>query len=252
MQETFSVSIANIYDQVMDYFDYKKSAQIINGVIESMGGKVGVPRILEIGVGTGACALELIALGYEVEGIDHSPGMLAEARRKWSEKSLPLGSLHQCDVKDFSLDSIFDVVLSHAGPLRIDYTQDRGYFFETYLASDADLEQAVGRISDHLTPAGLLLMSIQTTPDPEKSTRSTPHYRGLGDGYIATKTIIEAGNKRTKIRELKKGGLVIARVEHQFLVIDLERFNALAACRKLCNRGPDATNHFQIFKKTLS
>src|SRR3989344_8594540 len=109
--ETFPEEVAQIYDTIMGYFDYRKSAKIIDDILKNRLPGVANPSILELGIGTGALALELIALGYEVEGIDHSSGMLARAKEKG------LQNLHLANVRDFNLGRDYHAIMSHAGPL---------------------------------------------------------------------------------------------------------------------------------------
>lgn len=240
--ETFTEPVAGIYDNVMGYFDYGESARTIDDLIRSKG--QGLERsVLEVGIGTGALALGLISLGYEVEGIDHSPSMLAIAR----EKGLSL--LHQADVKDFSLGKKFGCVLSHAGPLRVDYTSQRGYFFETYLESEQEVASSVRNISSHLESGGLFVMTIQTAPGRKQEMSSTPEYQDLGEGYAATKDITEEGNTRLKERKLIRHGELVASITHRFLVLELDRFNELAMVHGLEYKGHNQTNHFYYYRK---
>lgn len=243
--ETYPEPLAQIYDQVMGYFDYSNSAKIVEDIVQQYLGDSVKPSILELGIGTGALALELIALGYPVEGIDHSHAMLSRAR----EKGLPQNSLHNHDVKDFSLDHHFGVIVSHAGPLRIDYTHERGYFFETFLASEREVIVALNNISNHLMHSGIFLMGVQSAPGRDYKTRSTSEYIKLEDGYEATKVITEQGNVRIKRREVKKDGRVLVSIEHRFRVLDLERFDKLALRYGLQDRGLDPTQHFHVYIK---
>ncbi len=47
-------------------------------------------RALELGIGTGRVALELVARGVEVHGIDASPAMVAELRKKPGGAAIPV------------------------------------------------------------------------------------------------------------------------------------------------------------------
>ncbi|MBS3145697.1 class I SAM-dependent methyltransferase [Candidatus Woesearchaeota archaeon] len=220
--ETFPEEVAQIYDTIMGYFDYRKSAKIIDDILKNRLPGVANPSILELGIGTGALALELIALGYEVEGIDHSSGMLARASKKG------LHHLYHDNVIDFDLGRDYHTIISHAGPLRMDYTPERGHFFETYLTSKQELKQALQNVSTHLKQDGIFLMSVQNTPGSDKKMRSTPEYGELGE-FVAKKDITDNGNRRIKRRELWKGDQLIVGITHQFLVWGLEEFNELAS-----------------------
>lgn len=88
-----------------------------------------VPRgakLLEIGVGTGELLLKLAAIAAEIVGVDHSPAMLAEARRKVAEQSvgsidLRLGEMAHLPLSDKSVDCVIaNMVLHHAAdPLAV-------------------------------------------------------------------------------------------------------------------------------------
>ena len=240
--ETFPKSVAQIYDQIMGYFDYEKSARTIDDIIKNHWYGTAKPDVLEIGIGTGNIASALIELGYNVEGIDHSSAMLARAKEKFPEILL-----HHADIKDFSLDKLFGVVLSHAGPLRMDYAPERGYFFETYLESKQDVEKALQNVSRHLMQDGIFLMSVQTAPGRERTMSSTPIYEQLEGGYVATKVITDEGNIRIKRRELRKDGRLVASITHRFLVLDLNEFSETALRYNLQDRGLDSTEHFCIY-----
>jgi len=77
-------------------------------------------RLLEIGVGTGAFLLELAKVRTGIIGVDHSPAMLAEARRKISQSGLSgvelrLGEMAHLPVPDSSIDCVVaNMVLHHA------------------------------------------------------------------------------------------------------------------------------------------
>ena len=62
--------------------------------------------LLEVACGTGGI-IESLADGYQVAGLDISPGMLAVARAK-----LPAGTpLHLADMSNFSLGVRFDAII---------------------------------------------------------------------------------------------------------------------------------------------
>jgi len=242
-KETFPEAIAVWYDAMMNYFDYSKTAEIIDNIIRNNFSGTKLP-ILEVGIGTGNLALELMALEYDVEGIDHSPSMLTRA----IQKGIIRQALHLCDIKDFSLRKKFGAIISHAGPLRTDYTPERGYFFETYLNPE-EIDHALENTANHLVPQGLLIMSIQNAPNRSISTESTPKYQSLPKGYEAIKIIKEDGNKRTKRRILKQNGEVITCIDHEFLTMNLNEFDELAQRHSLTKDDQDKTGHFYIYRR---
>lgn len=76
--------------------------------------------LLEVGVGTGALLSELAGRATTVIGVDHSPAMLEEARRRLADKGLKnielrLGEMTHLPLPDESVDCVVaNMVLHHA------------------------------------------------------------------------------------------------------------------------------------------
>jgi SAM-dependent methyltransferase len=74
-------------------------------------------RILEPATGTGRVLIPLLQAGLRVEGLDHSPDMLAACRRNCRERGLdPL--LHLGDMSAFVRPSEYEAVIIPAGSIR--------------------------------------------------------------------------------------------------------------------------------------
>jgi ArsR family transcriptional regulator len=79
-----------------------------------------VDRLLEVGVGTGALLPELVSRAREVVGVDHSPAMLDEARRRVAEQGqqgieLRLGEMNHLPMSDGAANCVVaNMVLHHA------------------------------------------------------------------------------------------------------------------------------------------
>jgi SAM-dependent methyltransferase len=101
--------------------------------------------VLDAGCGTGRVGIELARRGYEVEGIDLDPGMLAVARR-----AAPELAWHDGDVATFDLARTFDAVVL-AGNVLI------------FVAPDTEAH-AVARCAAHLGDGGLLIAGFQVRP----------------------------------------------------------------------------------------
>ena len=85
-----------------------------------------VSRLLEIGVGTGSLLPDLRSLAAEVIGVDHSPAMLDEARRRLAEEGktgieLRLGEMTHLPLPDAGAGCVVvNMVLHHAAdPLEV-------------------------------------------------------------------------------------------------------------------------------------
>ena len=105
--------------------------------------------VLEIGVGTGRVALQLVGSGLTVTGLDASPVMLAIAAEKAAGAGLA-ERLHfeQADMRGFALgERRFDLVIV---PFRA---------FQVLLTADDQLA-ALGAFRRHLRPGGLLALHL--------------------------------------------------------------------------------------------
>ena len=83
-------------------------------------------KLLEIGVGTGALLVDLANSGRDIVGVDHSPAMLEEARRRLlrsgiSSIDLRLGEMAHLPLPDGSVECVIaNMVLHHAAdPLAV-------------------------------------------------------------------------------------------------------------------------------------
>ena len=83
-------------------------------------------KLLEIGVGTGELLMKLADIAAEIVGVDHSPAMLDEARRKIAGQplgriDLRLGEMNHLPLPDSSVDCVVaNMVLHHAAdPLAV-------------------------------------------------------------------------------------------------------------------------------------
>lgn len=98
--------------------------------------------ILDIGCGTGRVMLPLLQAGWEVEGIDLSPAMLAMAAAKLSAAGFT-PRLHQGDMRNFQLATQFALIIIP-------------YFALIYIASDPERRQVLACCYQHLAPGGTL------------------------------------------------------------------------------------------------
>lgn len=74
--------------------------------------------LLEIGVGTGGLLTELASLGAKVIGVDHSPAMLEEARRRVAAAGLAnvdlrLGEMSHLPLPDAAVDTVVAAMVLH-------------------------------------------------------------------------------------------------------------------------------------------
>lgn len=143
--------IAEVYDQIYSWKDYageaRKLLRIIAGSKRSAGN-----RLLDVGCGTGL-RMSFLQDAFDVTGIDVSPAMIREARKKNLR-----GRFYRRDMLDFDLKPRFDIVLCLFASI-------------SYLKTERELNRAIGNFRQHLNPGGVLLIEPFVGPDTFKPRR---------------------------------------------------------------------------------
>jgi SAM-dependent methyltransferase len=103
-------------------------------------------RVLELAGGTGRVLLPIAAEGLECVGLDLSPEMLAEARRKAKESGVEVRWL-QGDMSDFELGERFDLIFVASNSL-------------LHLHAMADLVSCFQAVRRHLAPSGRFVFDV--------------------------------------------------------------------------------------------
>lgn len=133
--------------------NYEREAFRLRELIETHKQSSG-RQLLDVACGTGAHA-RLLATWYEVQGLDVDEQMLEVARRR-----CPGMPLHLADMRSFDLGQTFDAVLCLFSSIG-------------YARNPQGLEDAIGRMTVHLRPGGVLLVEPWILPDQFKA--GTPH-----------------------------------------------------------------------------
>ena len=119
--------------------------------------------LLDVGCGTGRHGEEFRQLGFDYVGVDVSPEMLTEARKR-----LPSTRFVEADIRSLSLDDRFDAVVCLNATIG-------------YMLTSEDLDAAIRNLAKHVRPGGLLLVepwaardqwlaprvSVETLEEPE-------------------------------------------------------------------------------------
>jgi SAM-dependent methyltransferase len=135
----------------------RRSADVVYYV--ELGIEVG-RSVLEYGCGNGRITLPLARAGLEVAGIDRSPAMLGDLRRRLHDE--PEGvrervKIFRGDMRTKRLGRRYGLVLCTFNTL-------------LHLYSREDLEQFLARVRGHLEPRGRLVFDV-TLPDPAELCR---------------------------------------------------------------------------------
>ncbi len=135
-------ALAPAYDLLTAGHDHAAWAE----QLEELARRAGLSgrRLLDVGCGTGSSALPMRARGYEVAGVDVSPGMLSLAR----EKLGPDVRLELADMRRLPVLGAFDLVWSVADGIN-------------HLGRD-DLADAFAGFRRNLAPGGVVVFDLDT------------------------------------------------------------------------------------------
>lgn len=103
-------------------------------------------RVLELGCGTGQKLIPIAADGHPCVGLELSPAMLAEARRKADDSGVEV-EWARGDMREFDLDCTFDLVLIAANSL-------------LHLHGPEELVACFRAVGRHLAPGGRLVFDV--------------------------------------------------------------------------------------------
>lgn len=125
--------------------DYRSEAAAVAARIRAR--RPEARSVLDVACGTGLHLAAFAGLGFDVEGVELSPAMLAVAAER-----LPGVALHQGDMRTFRLGRRFDAVVCLFSAIG-------------YMSTPEDLALAVAAARDHLVDGGLLVVEPWFTPD---------------------------------------------------------------------------------------
>jgi SAM-dependent methyltransferase len=149
---TVFAGYSRYYDLLYRDKDYNAEALYISQLIKRHA--PDAVSIMEIGCGTGAHASELAALGYSVEGVDMSAGMLEAADARSRDLTPDIQSrlsFTHGDARSVRLGKKFDVVISL-------------FHVMSYQTSNADLAAAFETAMQHLKPDGVFIFDCWYGP----------------------------------------------------------------------------------------
>ena len=140
----FYEDFSRVYDQVMDQDLYEKWLAFTQRHLPK-----DTQSIFELACGSGALAMRLSQLGYDVTGLDISEEMLALASQKANQAGVKI-ALEQGDMRDLAGLGKFDAVTCYSDSL-------------CYLADLDELKLAVNGVVDLLGEGGVFIFDVHST-----------------------------------------------------------------------------------------
>lgn len=141
MPEVFN-AYAKYYDLLYRDKDYAAEASYIDGLIKKY--RPGAKSVLNLGCGTGKHDACLEKLGYAVSGVDLSPVMLEEAKKRAVPGRL---EFFHGDARSVDLKKRFDAVVSL-------------FHVMSYQVTDEDALAAFRTAARHLAPGGVFIFDF--------------------------------------------------------------------------------------------
>lgn len=175
---TVFAGYARYYDLLYREKDYRSETAFVESLI-----RTHVPsaqRLLELGCGTGAHAVQLATRGFTVHGIDASTTMLERARARVSSltgAANELLSFEAGDIRTCQVDGTFDAAISL-------------FHVISYQRTNEDLRAALGNARRHLRASGVLIFDCWYGP-AVLTDRPTVRVRRLEDDQVEVLRVAE-------------------------------------------------------------
>jgi SAM-dependent methyltransferase len=139
----------NVFDKYAKYYDllytekdYAAECDFIEALFSRFQ-TASIHQILDLGCGTGGHAIPLTERGYSLVGVDRSEKMLEKAVDKAAKSPADVEFIRS-DIRDLSLDKLFDAVLAMFAVM-------------SYQTENDDLLSVFHTARRHLKPGGLFI-----------------------------------------------------------------------------------------------
>ena len=237
-ENVYNHEISQYYDAIMEAGynpnDHKVAA---DAIVKILGSR---KKVLELGIGTGLLAEQLVAKGIDLSGFDFSESMLEKAVARLGSKV----KLYQQDVVNLNLPDTYEAAISQGG---VWVAIREGNCLDSHITSYERNLQGLKRVAQHLNPTGLLIINL----GPEQKDWTLQ----LADGAEYSQTVIRRnvapwiGDLYEKNYFVRKNGGIVA-----FQHCRYDRFNEERAARLMMNAGfvslgRDESDSFVVFQK---
>lgn len=182
---------ADYYDRIYAQFkDYEKEVRQLREIIER--GHPAARTILDVACGTGRHGRILRErYGYQITGVDLSEDFIRLARA-----AFPEGEFHRADMRDFSLDRQFDVVMCLFSSIG-------------YVRTPEAVVRTLENFRRHLADPGLLIVEPWFTPE------------GFTAGHFSLTTVDDEDLKIARMSYGEREGR-LSRFTFEYLIADRE------------------------------
>lgn len=213
---------------------YYNHEQISKSAAQILGDK---KQLLELGIGTGLLAEQMIKLGYDITGIDFSTKMLEIAKKRLHNTAILLLQ----DVLSLNLLEQFEGVLSEGGIWL--YTRDNNgqLYMESHLSNYEDNLKGWLRVAAAVKTDGLILVGIQ------------PVHRDLEMTLETGTTYLQSVQYNLPLIEkdyfIKQGNSVLAHQHCTYLRLTPKEIETILKECGLSSIGESANGDFFVLQK---
>lgn len=138
--------ITEHYDMLMDGVPYRMWADYLEQILKKLN--CHPKTLLDVACGTGIVSEIMAARGYDVTGVDISPGMIEAAVKKREAGGSDI-EYHVQDAAELSLGRRFDFAISLFDSLN-------------YITDESSLAQAIKRVGEHVVSGGYFIFDVNT------------------------------------------------------------------------------------------
>jgi ubiquinone/menaquinone biosynthesis C-methylase UbiE len=231
-ENVYNSEISYWYDAIMEAgyntSDHKAAADAIVRILGSR------KKVLELGIGTGLLAEQLVEVGVELSGFDFSPDMLEKAEVRLGDRA----KLYQQDVLSLDLPETYEAAVSQGG---VWVTTIDGNCLDSHITDYEKNLQGLRRVAKHLDDNGLLIVNL----GPEQRDLTIQ----LADGAEYSQRVKFIGENFEKDYFVKKDVKVLAHQHVKYARFSPEKTAKIiekAGFRKL---GIDESKSFVVYEK---